>query len=366
MLSSAGRSSLHERVCACLTALPDNVQQAADELGRLDADTWPTFLDYAASHGVLAILKPAIDRRELPPAVRADVERRLLVQDMWGEQVSSALSSLLELFERAGIPVCALKGPMFAERFYARSLDRPSIDLDVLVRPVHLDAARRALLHAGFIGDSDLAASYLMAHSHHLHFAREGVPELELHFHGYHGFGTTMPAAALMDRASIMTRRDGTHALVPAPEDELIYLAAHAAGHSFIRLIWLFDVKMLLQRTTIDWNVVVQRSRALRLENAVTCAVSLAEQWMGVPGPGGNIGMAAGGWRRRIASRLLDVVAAPSTPSAADNFGGLMFTALLCDRVGAASGLVAHHVIRTTKHRVHRMAPRLVPASWSA
>ena len=91
----------------------------------------------------------------------------------------------------------------------------------------------------------------------------------------------------------------------------------------------------------------------------------LLDRWLDVPGiprealsPYGN--------RARVADRLLDVVAAPSTPSSMDNLGGLVFTAMLCDRIGATFGLAGHHLLRTARHRVHRLAPALVPESWSA
>ena len=313
---------------------------------------------------MLAILAPALSTCELPPAIRTDVERRLLVQSMWAQHVVEALLAILDLFAAEGIPVCALKGPVFAQRFYAHTSDRPSIDIDLLVSPAHLEKARTALLRAGYEGDSELRTAYLTAHAHHLHFTRPGVPELELHFQAYHGFGTVVPASAIMDRAT-PAEFAGRSTLVAAREDEVIYLAAHAAGHSFIRLLWLFDMKMLIRGGGMDWRAVTLRSRELRLASAVAYALRLLDKWLGVR----NIpaeALAPRGRRARVADRLLDVVAAPSTPSSLDNLGGLVFTAMLCDGVGATFGLAGHHLLRTTRHRVHRLAPRLVPESWSA
>ena len=344
--------------------MPDAAPEAAAQLAGLKESEWPAFLDYAASHGVLALLAPALARCEPPAAIRDAVERRLAVQSIWSRHVAESLSALLDLFAREGIQVCALKGPVLATRFYGDPSDRPSIDIDLLVRPGQLGRAREALLRAGYAGDSEPSAAYLIEHAHHLHFTRESAPELELHFQAYHGLGTVIPAAALMDGADEIDFA-GRPTLVPRTEDELIYLAVHAAGHSFIRLLWLFDLKLLIRKRAPDWRLVMSRSNELEVASAVTYALGLLDRWLGVD----NIppeARARHSRRSLVADRLLALVAAPSTPSSVDNLGGLIFTAMLCDRVGATFGLAGHHLLRTARHRVHRLAPRLVPESWSA
>lgn len=351
---------------AALSSLPDDVSAAAVALQGFDGETWQAFLDYAGSHGVLAVLEPALDRCDLPDEARNDLRRRLLVHRVWAEHVRDALVSLLELFGTAHVETCALKGPVLAERLYPQVFDRPSIDLDVLVRPGDLGRVREVLAGAGYAGDTALVATYLTAHSHHLHFTQAGRPALELHFHAYRGFGTTMPAAALFDRARAYQFAGRVETRVPAPEDEIIYLAAHAAGHSFVRLLWLYDLKQLVSSSAVDWSAVAQRSEALGLATPVRYAVRLLRQWLGVGGPADEATSEPRLARAWLADRLLASVAAPSVPSATDNLGGLIFTALLCDRLGASWDLVSHHARRAARHRAYRIAPRAVPASWSA
>jgi len=357
-------TGFHRCLRTCLAFLPDDVGSAAGQLASILPGDWPLFLDYAASHGVLALLAPALARCNLAPGIREEIDRRLLVQAMWAQHVVEVLSGLLDLFSAEGIPVCPLKGPVFAQRFYAHASDRPSIDIDLLVRPDDLEKARTALLRSGYAGDSELRTAYLTAHAHHLHFTRPGVPELELHFQAYHGFGTVMHASSMMDRAT-PGEFAGRKTLVASHEDEVIYLSAHAAGHSFIRLLWIFDMKMLIRGGGVDWSTVMSRSRELRIASAVAYSLRLLDKWLGVPDIPADA-LKPYGRRARVADRLLDVVAAPSTPSSIDNLGGLVFTAMLCDGVGATVGLAGHHLLRTARHRVHRLAPGLVPESWSA
>jgi hypothetical protein len=49
-----------------------------------------------------------------------------------------------------------------------------------------------------------------------------------------------------------------------------------------------------------------------------------------------------------------------------DNFGGLLFTSMLCDRVGSGAWLLQHHILRSTKRRLKRAAPTYLPENWSA
>jgi len=364
MTGTAQGAALHACIRACLTALPDDSAAAASALGALGRDAWLPFLGYAASHGVLAVLAPAMMRCPLPSDATEDLHRRLLVQEVWTTQVRTELHGHLQRFAAARIAVCALKGPSLAARVYADPQTRPSIDVDLLVSPSDLARARAALLQDGYVGDPEQAEQYLMAHSHHLHFQREGGVGLELHFHAYRGFGTIVDAAALIAHAT-ESRFDGAPVLTPSSEDELIYLAAHAAGHSYVRLLWLFDLKLLVRNAAVDWQIVAERSEALGLRRVVGYTLRLLEGWLDVRGLPESM-MRVAPIRTWLADRLLPRVAAPSEPTAADNLGGLVFTSVLCDSAAASWSLFSHHTSRALKRRTFRMAPGLVPASWSA
>ncbi len=350
----------------CLSVLPQQPERAASALSRVAASDWPGLLDAAAAHGALALLESAVAASTIPADALADFQRRLLVQRMWTEQTVASIERLAALFGAAGIPVLALKGPVFAERYHHTVSDRPSIDVDLLLRPDALPAALRLLREAGYTSDAEIEAAYLLAHSHHLHFDRAGEPQLELHFRAYHGFGVSMPASALMDRAEPYVFNGRTPTLVASPEDEVLYLCAHAAGHSFVRLLWLYDLKLVLLKRSVDWRLVRERSEAMGLAGAVAYAATLLERWLSVVGIPPLIKRRPSGARGWMADRLLPVAAVPSRRSSTDNLGGLLFTAMLADRASAAGRLVGHHVLRGARRRIHRAAPRLAPASWSA
>jgi hypothetical protein len=328
---------------------------------------WGAFVDQAGQHGLLPLAAPLLRSGHAPPAIQAAIDQRLAVGSMWQKHVAATLGRVLDILHDAGVDPAALKGPVLAERLYDDALARPSMDIDLLVYPSDLERSAAALREAGYAGDTDLEASYLLEHAHHLHFAQPGAPAIELHFRAYSGFGVVVPADALMDRAVQHQFYGRTRVLVPAPEDEFIYLAVHAAGHSFVRLLWLFDLKMLLRRhPQMDWAAVANRAESFGLTSAVAYAMRVLREWLHVDPGGVPRPLLRRGARSRVADRLLAEVSTPRARSVRDNIGGLVFTSLLCDRLGATGWLLQHHLGRAVRHRLQRLAPRYLPEDWAA
>ena len=356
--------STRDTILSVLRALPDD-EAVAERIVNGACSTgasWQRLIDDATAHGVLAIMSPVLARAPMPDAIKTDVERRLAVQTAWQAHARASLATIVAPLTAASVRVCALKGPALAERFYSRPEQRPSMDLDLLVTPGDLGKASAALTAAGYSGDMGSAESYLLEHGHHVHFSRRGQPDVELHFRAYAGFGVVLPASALLDRAHEHRLDEELFVMVPSPEDEFLYLSVHAAGHSFIRLLWLYDLKLLLRRNRLDWAAVDERARDAGLVTAVAYSARLLREWLDVRIP---LLHPREHLRVRLAHRLLGEVSRPSTPGPRDNLGGLLFTSMLCDRVSASGWLLQHHLLRTTRRRLRRLAPRLLPERWA-
>jgi hypothetical protein len=357
-------SSRRDAILAVLRALPADQLQARRVVSSLPStrDAWQQFVDEATAHGVLGVMGPLLEQMPLRPELRAEVARRLAVQSAWQLHAAASLERAVDALADAGVRACALKGPALAERLYPHASERPSMDIDLLVTPADLPKASTALQAAGYAADDPANAAYLLEHGHHLHFAQPGQPDIELHFHAYAGFGVILPAAALFEHAREHRFRGQRSVLVPAAEDEFLYLSAHAAGHSFVRLLWLYDLKLLLRRDALDWTVVFDRAEAAGLATAVAYTLRLLRDWLDVevPRPVQREHL-----RVRLADRLLAEVSRPSTPGPRDNLGGLLFTSMLCDRVSSSGWLLQHHLLRTTRRRLQRLAPQLLPERWA-
>jgi putative nucleotidyltransferase-like protein len=349
-----------------LTALPDDPTSLEEITKSFTVADWSDLLEYALFHGLIGVVAPHVDRLGVPEEIRDRFDRRYAISRAFQESAGKSLERIASMFNEAGIRSCALKGPALAARLYGDPAVRQGMDIDLLITPDDFARASAAMEDLGYAGKSQATVAYLLRHSHHLTFAKPGVPLVELHFHAYAGFGVTLPASALMERAVPYRFTDRSTVLVPAAEDEFVYLALHAAGHSFARLIWLYDLKLLLLRNPdLDWELVVHRAHDARVGTAVGYAARLLEDWLSVPLADVAATLLRRSVRRGAADVLLPYASQVSSRAPMDNLKGLLFTAMLCDRLPSTVWLLQHHLLRSVRRRAHRVAPQVLPQSWS-
>ena len=180
------------------------------------------------------------------------------------------------------VPAIALKGSLFACRYYARPSARGTSDIDLLVTENDLAGAIESLAPLGFsVFDSAEEMAWSRREHHHLHLTRPGSPDLELHFHAYRGFGVTLRTDTLAQRSVPVEGFDTLR--VPAPEDELVYLAVHAASHRFGRLSWLYDMRLLVERMSQDaLEIAARRARDWGLSRVLALSGELLVETLGV------------------------------------------------------------------------------------
>src|SRR6266487_1367730 len=162
---------------------------------------------------------------------------------------------------------------------------RRCTDLDLLIAERDIERAARALEPLGYELEDGLAALYARRHHHHLHLAGRCPPVIELHFRAYVGFGVTLPSETLLARGRAHHTGGGAPCWVLAPEDELLYLGVHAAGHCFDRLLWLYDLKLFMSRNPrLDWALLAERARAFGVEAAWALTRDVLKRRLGVAG----------------------------------------------------------------------------------
>jgi hypothetical protein len=171
----------------------------------------------------------------------------------------------------------------------------------------------------------------------------------------------------LLARAQTFSLGGGLSVLVPPPEEEFVHLAAHAAGHSFIRLVWLYDLKLLCRRhPSLDWMGVADLAERYSVQAVVAYTLRLLEQWLDVSPANIPMALTRPSLRAHVADWLLTEVSTPQPASARDKLGGLLFTSLLCDRARSGLWLWQHHLGRMTRRRLYQLAPVYLPERWSA
>lgn len=242
-----------------LRALP-HLRQSSDVLRIFDVGA---LFERAELHGVAGVVHDAWVEAagSLPEGIARTLSARRVARDLDHEAHLAILRRVDGALQAHGLRAVVLKGPLFAERFYVRPSTRATSDIDLLVTEGTLDAAAAALTTVGYHASGDPREEWYRREHHHLHLANPHALPLELHFHAYRGFGSTMRSEPLLARSTPPADASLAALSVLSPEDEVVYLAVHAAAHRFVRLGWLYDL-VLLVASMSDAALMVARERA--------------------------------------------------------------------------------------------------------
>lgn len=172
---------------------------------------------------------------------------------VWVETLKNTLGA----FDRANLPVIALKGPYLAERIYGDAALRSCYDLDLLVRRSDLARAEQVLGGLGFAPNG-------RADDYHRPWSRKGI-NLELHHNVENPRAFDYDVDAAWARARLSRFHDAPVWLL-APADELLYLCLHAVRHRFERLCLSLDLALAFRRLPLSTAGETQWGSAI-LEN---------------------------------------------------------------------------------------------------
>jgi len=222
----------------------------------------------------------------LPASERPWCDRTLMRHYSQHKNFLNQLQALASAFDEAGIPCVALKGPALAERYFAKPFLKFHHDLDLLMRCRDIPAAARLLSQLGFrlIGRYPWAIHRRWVHD--VQFRSDADNKLvEIHFAlktGPH----MITADGFLERAIPWTFPGGSPALVLSPPDECLYLIAHAAGHTFRRLRWLYDALVVAKTlTAAEREQVRAMALEMRLTGVFVAADMACREFFGEPLP---------------------------------------------------------------------------------
>jgi hypothetical protein len=204
------------------------------------------------------------------------------------------LREIITAFDRASIQAILLKGPLLATDYYSDPALRPFTDLDLLVRRRDRERAIEVLTALGYAhGSPGRSLAHELEHAPAAYFVAQGGCRLpvDLHWecvaHPGGSRATELAAEEIWSRV-LPSRSWGAAARTLAPEDLLIYLAAHfAIHHSLAGALWQLDLALVLKRhgATLDWDAVVARSRRWGAAGAVYFALRTVGEALGVTAP---------------------------------------------------------------------------------
>lgn len=234
-------------------------------------------------------------------------------------------------FAGNGVSAMALKGVGLFTTLYEEPGLRQMEDMDFLVRPEHLWAAGESLAAMGYTPvQSGGIEEARRTHFHLAYRSRSGAFRVEIHW-GLDDETFLSPAVVpdIWDRSA---NRDTPSPRLD-PVAEFLYLCIHAAKHGVLnsacartpgleavvfdplsgnRLIWLLDLKLLMERAGVGLDEVRALAVRWRVETALHSGVVLAQHvfgpvagwtWTGPP-PAGGVSAARLMVLRRLARGL--------------------------------------------------------------
>ena len=229
---------------------------------------------------------PAGERRLLPLTwwnlrERAEDEPGLAVardafHAAWAEAIrrETASAGILEALGTLGVSPVLLKGAALVASSIVPAGARPMSDIDVLVEPGLLDAARALLFHSDF--EPILATpESARAHLHSEGFRRADGLAFDLHsaaFASHRGPGADEP----LFRRARAGAFAGAAVRIPAPEDHLLLVCWHGLHWSDAPAIhWAADAALLLRQAGEKFVWDVFADEAVRRRLAVPAARAL-------------------------------------------------------------------------------------------
>jgi hypothetical protein len=250
---------------------------------RGEAAAWPELSDedYAAllEHGMLP-LAYALTRAE---ALREEATHGAVVEALR----LAGLRTLLDALGAAGVTPLILKGTALAYSLYASPELRPRGDTDLLISLAELPAVRALLQSLGYeerpTSGDELAIRQAAFHRTDTH----GVA----HVYDVHWAiaNNALFAEALsveeLHAAALPLSRVSPHARTLPCAEALLVACLHrvAHHHDSDRLIWLYDIHLLLEAMTADEQAAFwQLAQARRVTSVCAHSVARVNAWLGV------------------------------------------------------------------------------------
>ncbi len=272
-----------------------------------DAD-WTMLTTVAQAEGVVPLVCQAFDAFEWPTHLPVAVRHGLLL-----ERYHTTAQTLLihgELRRLLGVlapalPVVVLKGAALGPTVYGNPALRSLSDIDLLVPHAQLDVATALLSTLGYHVDKMSSMAPGAEHRITYHRQLRGGPGnhvvIELHWNlianeaDWRAPDVTwfwQHTCAWFPCNDAQQWGDIPPVLQFTPTVQVLYLAAHLAlqhGGAGARLIWLYDLHLLLTQKDahIDWTLLIEQARRLRWAAGIAAALDAVQRVFSTPIPNG-------------------------------------------------------------------------------
>lgn len=272
---------------------------------------WDGIARQAAAEGLAGCILTILDREGRTEAVGASA-RAILESGLNAVRVEQTVlfhrfAALARCLDEAEIEFVVHKGGALAPLVYPRPEDRPMVDIDIIFRPRLWKRVREALQSAGYRLPGGSREAFWLENYFNLSVMSPEDPPSHFDLH----WSLTQEGRYHIDVEELLSRavpfRSGEMQLLRlADEDLLLSLFLHLAYHYFeARLIWLYDMKLVIERWPIDWDRLLGRAHDWGLMTVVSLSFLFLERAFPGTVPPEVAGRARLGAFRRMAAAPL-------------------------------------------------------------
>ena len=306
-MSRAARTDHHDAVLELL--------RGGDGPGAEQEAAWEALARRLASESLTGAAVTRLQTTGRWPEVPA-AARRLLESDLNSVRVGQTVlfdrfASFAACLHGADVPFIVHKGGALADVVYERPEDRPMVDIDVIFRPEHWQRVRDALRARRYRLPEGAGEAFWLENYFNISASSPDPPVAHFDLH----WGLTQEGRYHVDTAELFERAvpypsrlaGGARVLRLGTEDLLLSLFLHLAYHYFeARLLWLYDMRLVIERCAPDWDVLQARARGWGLSTVLAFNVAFLDKvFPGTVPTGVSASCRAGTVRRALTRPLL-------------------------------------------------------------
>lgn len=235
-----------------------------DPAGKWDALAG-RLVDESLSGVALSLLEKNGGLDALPATARRALEADRNAVRVGQTILFDRFATLAAHLDAAGVPFIVHKGGVLAELVYERPEDRPMADIDIVFRPGQWRTVRDTLRAHGYRLPEGAGEAFWLENYFNISATSPSPPTASFDLH----WGLTQEGRYHVETEALFNRaipyRSGLAGGRPAlrldAEDLLLSLFLHLAYHYFeARLLWLYDMKRVIERCPPDWTLLRERA----------------------------------------------------------------------------------------------------------
>jgi hypothetical protein len=284
-------------------------------LGNID---WDEFIPLAARHGVDGLLFYWTNKLKLESSLPRNVYRSL--RGIYESKLHSSedyrkiIKKILMRCYESEIEIVLLKGAQLSHTDYPHFFLRPMGDIDLLIKGSNKLRIISLMLEMGFnlyhTGETCdkffiRGISRREKENTHKPIFVEVHSNLHVPIRLNKSFSVDM---AEFWNGTLMEYFNGFPFRQLDPTYNLIYLCTHLGEHHFSRLIWSYDIALLIHRhgERIDWERLEDHCRRMKVRSPIYHSLSLCQELFGISIPEKILkNLAPSWWRRKVGHFLI-------------------------------------------------------------